>query len=88
MASIEGYQVIKPCGRGQIFHIQGSQIQTIIFMVGPHTLRKRDVIVVAFSARVRKFSHKYRIELPISTAKATLIELENGNIFWVYAVQK
>ena len=51
-------------------------------------MRKRDVIMAAVSSKLLKFSHKYRIKLPISVAKATRIDQKNVNTFWVDAIQK
>ena len=45
----------------------------------PYTLRKHDVIVSAFSSRVRKASHKYGIEIPTSIKPARKINEKNGN---------
>jgi hypothetical protein len=36
----------------------------------PHTLRRRNVILSAVKARVRKKTHKYGIEVPTSLVRA------------------
>ena len=54
----------------------------------PYTLRKRDMIVFAVSSRVRKFSHKYGIEIPTSISHAKRIDLKNGNNLWMDAITK
>ena len=54
----------------------------------PYTLRKRDVVVSAVSSRVRKSSHKYRIEIPTSIASARKTDEKNGNDYWMTAINK
>ena len=54
----------------------------------PYTLRKRDVIVSAVSSRVIKASHKYGIEIPTSIASARNIDENNGNKYWIKAINK
>ena len=54
----------------------------------PHKLHKRDVLVSAVSSRVYKFSHRYGIESPRSVDKERRTDHNNGNTFWVYAIQK
>ena len=45
----------------------------------PYTLRKRDMILSAVKARVRKATQKYGIELPRSTKHAYRTDSENDN---------
>eukprot|EP00957_Ditylum_brightwellii_P191331 14568425-Ditylum_brightwellii.AAC.1 len=40
----------------------------------PYTLRKRDIILSAVQARIRKTAHKYRIEIPTSLLHAYQID--------------
>ena len=47
----------------------------------PYTLRKRDVIISKLKARIRKTTHKFGIEVPISVTNAHRIDKENGNTF-------
>jgi hypothetical protein len=54
----------------------------------PYTLRKRDVIISAVKARVRKTSHKYGKEIPTSIDHAHLIDKKNGNTLWGDAIKK
>jgi hypothetical protein len=54
----------------------------------PYTLRKRDVIISAVKARVRKTSHKYGKEIPTSIAHAYEIDKKNGNTLWGDAIKK
>jgi hypothetical protein len=45
----------------------------------PHTLRRRNTILSAVKSRVRKKTHKYGIEVPISLAHAKELDRINGN---------
>ena len=54
----------------------------------PYTLRKRDRIIAAVQHRVRKSTHKYGIEVPISVEHALAIDKRNGNTFWRDAIRK
>ena len=54
----------------------------------PYTLRKRDVILSAVKSRIRKTTHKYGIEMPISIEHAHRIDEANGNTFWRDAIGK
>jgi hypothetical protein len=49
----------------------------------PHTLRSRNTILSAVKARVRKKTHKYGIEVPISLAHAKELDRINGNSLWM-----
>ena len=53
----------------------------------PYTLRKRDRIISSVNSRVRKSSHKYGIEIPISIKHAEEIDHRNKNTFWQYAIK-
>lgn len=52
------------------------------------TLRKRDTIVSAVNARVRKVTHKYGIELPSTHEEAMALDKKNGNTYWRDALYK
>ncbi|CAJ1966194.1 unnamed protein product [Cylindrotheca closterium] len=54
----------------------------------PHTLRKRDMIISAVKARVRKTTHKYGIEIPTSVEHAKRLDAQNGNNLWMKALSK
>eukprot|EP00957_Ditylum_brightwellii_P189129 14396238-Ditylum_brightwellii.AAC.1 len=54
----------------------------------PYTLRKQDIILSSVKARVRKTTHKYGIEIPMSLLHAYEIDAANGNTFWCYAIRK
>ena len=54
----------------------------------PYTLRKRDVIVSMVSARVKKKTHKYGIEVPRTLKEAIEIDQTNGNRLWRDAYEK
>ena len=45
------------------------------------TLRKRGIIIAAVNSCVRKYSHKYGIEVPTSVKHAERIYNKNGNRF-------
>ena len=53
----------------------------------PYTLRKRVRIIASVNSRVRKYSHKYGIEIPMSIKHAKNIYHRNKNIFWQYAIK-
>ena len=48
-------------------------------MVGPHTLKKRQVILAALKKRIRKTTHKYCIDIPTSVEHAFELDRKNGN---------
>ena len=54
----------------------------------PYTLRKRDRIISLVKARVRKTTHKYGIEIPLSVAQAHELDRQNGNDLWRKAIEK
>ena len=54
----------------------------------PYTLRKCDVIISAVKSRVRKATHKYRVEVPRSVKHAYEINKRNGNNLWTKAIEK
>eukprot|EP00957_Ditylum_brightwellii_P092493 7043155-Ditylum_brightwellii.AAC.1 len=54
----------------------------------PYTLRKFDIILSSVKSRIRKTTHKYRIEIPTSLLHAYEIDAANGNIFWQDAIRK
>ena len=48
----------------------------------PHTLRKRNAIILAVKMRLQKTTHKYGIEIPTSVEHAMEINQKNGNTMW------
>ena len=48
----------------------------------PYVLRKRDVILSKVKARIRKTTHKYGVEIPMSLKHAYELDRENGNSLW------
>ncbi len=54
----------------------------------PYTLRKRNVIVPAVTARARKTTHKYGILVPRNVEHAHRLDKENGNDYWAKSLQK
>ena len=54
----------------------------------PYMLRKRDRIIYAVNARVRKVTHKYGIEIPRTVEEALAIDARNGDTFWSDAISK
>jgi hypothetical protein len=48
----------------------------------PYTLHKRDVIMSKMKARIRKMTHKYGIEVPMSIKHVYSLDRENGNSLW------
>jgi hypothetical protein len=53
----------------------------------PHTLRRRNAILSAVKARVRKKTHKYGIEVPTSLDRAKELDRINGNTLWMDALK-
>ena len=53
----------------------------------PYTLRKRDRIIASVNSRIRKSSHKYGIEIPMSIKHAKKIYHRNKNTFWQDAIK-
>ena len=54
----------------------------------PHTLKKRNRIIAAVKARVKKMTHKYGIEVPKTVKEAYALDLKNGNTLWRDAIRK
>ena len=54
----------------------------------PYTLRKRDAIISAVTARTRKTTHKYGIELPRSATHAYDIDKRDKNEIWTKSLRK
>ena len=67
---------------------RGIEKEPLLVWWVPYTLRKRDVIVSEVSLRVRKYSHKYGIDIPTSIAHAKRLDGNNGNIYWTDATTK
>jgi hypothetical protein len=55
--------------------------------VVPHTLRRRNAILSAVKARVRKKTHKYGIEIPTCLVRAKELDRINGNTLWIDALK-
>jgi hypothetical protein len=53
----------------------------------PHTLRRRNVILSAVKASVRKKIHKYGVEVPTSLVRAKELDRINGNTLWMDALK-
>jgi hypothetical protein len=47
-----------------------------------YVLRKRDVILSKMKARIRKTTHKYGVEIPVTLDHAFKLDRENGNTLW------
>ena len=54
----------------------------------PYTLRKRDIIISAVKARVKKATHKYGIRVPNTIEEAIAIDEQNGNTLWQDSIAK
>ena len=52
-----------------------------------YTIRKRERSIASVNSCVRKSSHKYGIEIPMSIKHAKNIYHRNKNIFWQYAIK-
>jgi hypothetical protein len=55
--------------------------------VGTSYLRRRNVILSAVKARVRKKIHKYGIKVPTSFDRAKELDRFNGNTLWMDALK-
>ena len=53
-----------------------------------YTIKKRNVLVSAMKARLRRVSYKYGIEVPTTKAHALELDKANGNDFWSKAIAK
>ena len=54
----------------------------------PFTLKKRDRVIMAVKSRVRKKTHKYGIEVPMTVEDAYRLDTINGNQYWRNAISK
>jgi hypothetical protein len=54
----------------------------------PFTLRQRDRAIAAVSARAKRVTHKYGIEIPFTVEKAYLLDAKNGDESWRNAINK
>ena len=54
----------------------------------PFTLRKRDTIISAIKARVKRVTHKYGVEIPRTVAEALKLDEINGNSYWRDAINR
>jgi hypothetical protein len=54
----------------------------------PYTIRKRDRIIAAVSARVKRTTHKYGIEIPFTVQQALDLDKKNGDTYWRDAIEK
>lgn len=54
----------------------------------PFTLRKRDSIISAVKARVKRVTHKYGVEIPRTVQEAYALDKKNGNTLWRDALTK
>jgi hypothetical protein len=54
----------------------------------PYTLRKRDVIISAVKARLKKTSHKYGLEVPTGIQHSLKLDAANGDHRWRDALSK
>ena len=56
--------------------------------MGPYTLRRRDRIITTVNKRIKRVSHKYGVEVPISIEHAYNIDRANKNTLWRDAIAK
>ena len=54
----------------------------------PHTIKKREKIVVAVNKRYHKRTHKFGIRIPKTVEEALTIDKTNGNSLWHDAIRK
>jgi hypothetical protein len=54
----------------------------------PYTLRKRDRIIAAINSRVRKTTHKYGVEVPLTIEQAIKLDTINNDRLWQDAIDR
>ena len=54
----------------------------------PYVLRKRERIIAAVKGRIKKATHKYGIEVPVTVEDAKRRDAANGNRLWQKAIDK
>ena len=54
----------------------------------PHTLKKRNRMIVAVNMRYHKTTHKFGLQVPKNVAECEAINKENGNTLCMDAVKK
>ena len=54
----------------------------------PFTLRQRDRTIAAVSARTKRVTHKYGVEIPFTIEEAYVLDKKNGDTQWHDAVNK
>ena len=54
----------------------------------PHTLRKRERIIMAVNSRYHKTTHKFGICIPKTVREALELDKSNGNSLWKDAIEK
>ena len=54
----------------------------------PFTLKKREQIISAVKARLKKKTHKYGVLVPNTVKEAYMLDKEAGNALWQYSVSK
>jgi hypothetical protein len=54
----------------------------------PHVLKKRSIISASVTKRYHKRNHKFGIEVPKSWDDCVILDKENYNTLWQYAVRK
>ena len=79
-----------PVQVGEYVIARGLQDEPAFAWWVPYTMRKRDIIVSAVKARVRRTTHKYGIEMPAIgrnrdevIQNATELDKKNGNTLWM-----
>ena len=84
-----------PVQVGEYVIARGIQHEPAFAWWVPYTMRKRDVIVAAIKSRIKRTTHKYGIEMPMTartTEEAVRIAKEldrkNGDTFWMDALNK
>ena len=53
-----------------------------------HVLRKRDRIIKKVKSSYLRKTHKYGIEVPKNVAQAIQLDIDNGNTYWMDAIEK
>ena len=77
-----------PVEMAEFAKAKGIQGQPAFCWWVPYTLRKRDAIVAAVGARLRKPTHKYGVEIPKDVHHARELDKRNGNSMWMDTLAK
>ena len=76
------------CKRTEYARMKGIADEPAFSWWIPYTIKKRDQIISAVNCRVKKKTHKYRLEVPRTVEVAYLLDQKNKNTYWREAIKK